>query len=137
MHFLNLPAGNHSVVQNGAAENCVIEGDNPRSATVLAGESANAAFTITCDAASGTLVIRTLQRGGIDPDGYSLSIDGGPLQAIGIIEEKSFTVSAGQHQVLLEGVRADCIVEGSNNRTTGVSPFGTTVVIFHVVCPTG
>lgn len=136
LNFLDLSVGNHTVVLDGAAANCVIEG-NPRTATVLASEFAHAPFTITCSAASGTLVIRTLQRGGIDPDGYSLSIDGGSSLAIGIIDQKSFTVAAGQHQVSLEGVRADCIVEGSSHRTTRVGPFGTTIVTFIVACPTG
>lgn len=63
MNFLDLSVGSHMVRLDGVAENCVIKGDNPRSATVLSGETVQVDFTITCAAATGTLVIQTLREG--------------------------------------------------------------------------
>jgi len=43
-----LDPGSHSVALGGVADNCVVGGDNPRAVTVAGGETATAAFTVTC-----------------------------------------------------------------------------------------
>ena len=54
----------------------------------------------------------------IDPDGYSLSIDGGPGLPVGV--NAAVTIGAlptGKHLVRLDGVAPNCSVSGTNPRS--------------------
>jgi hypothetical protein len=44
----DLPPGPHTVTLGGLAPNCQVEGDNPRTVTVVAGERAQVDFGVTC-----------------------------------------------------------------------------------------
>ena len=58
----------------------------------------------------------------IDPDGYTLSIDGGPGQPVGV--SASVTIDAlpsGRHLVSLEDLAPNCSVSGPNPFTIDVS----------------
>ncbi len=50
-----LTPGSHAVLLQGAAANCSIGGDNPRTVAVAAGETAGTTFAIACTATTGTL----------------------------------------------------------------------------------
>lgn len=52
-----LAAGGHAVRLQGAAANCTIGGDNPRTVAVAAGETATTAFAVTCTATTGELTV--------------------------------------------------------------------------------
>ncbi len=74
-----------------------------------------------------------------DPDGYTLSIDGGPDQVIAI--DGAVTIAdlpAGPHLVRLSGVATNCLVDGTNPRSVDVvaSPRGAppVTVSFVVSC---
>jgi hypothetical protein len=45
---LSTPLGEHELELTGVAENCAVEGDNPRSVTVRAGGEVRTAFAVTC-----------------------------------------------------------------------------------------
>jgi hypothetical protein len=136
MNFLDLSAGSHAVQLDGVAENCAIGGENPRYATVVADEVVEVAFTITCAPATGTLQVKTFHEGGTDPDGYTISLDGGASQPIGIRDSLTFIVNSGRHEVLLGGLAPSCTPHAENPRTIHVRPNGRSGVNFHVVCPT-
>lgn len=72
----------------------------------------------------------------IDPDGYTLSIDGGPGQAIGA--NAAVTISAlptGRHLVRLDGVAPNCSVSGSSSRLVDVNADEAALPIsFSVAC---
>lgn len=82
-----LAEGPHTVELSGIAGNCSVGGDNPGSVSVTPGATATLAFVITCSSGTGSVqvVTTTTATGGaeIDPDGYSISIDGQPAQSIG------------------------------------------------------
>jgi hypothetical protein len=72
----------------------------------------------------------------VDPDGYALSIDGQPGQAVAV--SAILTIGAlvpGTHLVLLDGLASNCSVQGPNPRTVYVFP-GTAAwpVTFSVSC---
>jgi WD40 repeat protein len=73
-----------------------------------------------------------------DPDGYTLSIDGGPPQALEIFGAVTIDgVLAGNHQVLLGGLASNCEVGGVNPRAVVVGSGGTgapAIVPFSVSC---
>lgn len=62
------------------------------------------------------ITVATTSAGGvIDPDGYSLIVDNGPGQVIPVDAEVSVSGRPiGRHLVRLEGVAANCAVDGDN-----------------------
>lgn len=72
----------------------------------------------------------------IDPDGYFLSIDEGPKQAVGV--DATVTIGAvrvGKHLVRLDGLAPNCAVNGANLRSVDViTEAATSTVSFAVTC---
>jgi len=75
----------------------------------------------------------------LDPDGYALSVDGGPDKAVGV--NATVTVAdlpTGNHQVRLNGVASNCSVAGTNPRSVDVIDYdkapSPVSVLFSVSC---
>jgi hypothetical protein len=137
----DLGAGEHSVRLSGVAGNCTVEGPNPRTVTVTAGQPTSLTFVVSCTAlppTTGTLTITTLTTGSnLDPDGYTASVDGGGEQLIGINTTLSIpTLAPGTHSVALEGLAANCAVEGDNPQDVTIVAGATANAAFAVSCPT-
>ena len=70
-----------------------------------------------------------------DPDGYTVTVDGGNARSIGINASTTYTgLSAGNHSVQISGVASNCTVSGSNPRTISVPSGGTANTTFSVSC---
>ncbi len=129
----------HFVGLSGVAANCQVQGDNPRTVTVTAGASAIVAFEVICTeapATAGTLRITTLTTGtDPDPNGYTIAVDGGSAQSIGVNATVGLTnVAGGDHTVQLGGLAPNCSVQGTNPRPVTVTAGGTTETSFAVTC---
>ena len=77
--FSGVSAGSHRVLLTGLAPNCATGGEpNPRPVAVLAGVTAQVAFSVTCAAPSGRIVFQSTRPGGtpdllvMDPDGSNV-----------------------------------------------------------------
>ena len=134
--------GQHTVALAGIAGNCVVGGQNPQTVSVASGSTATAAFTVTCSAPLGSIqvVTTTSATGGgeVDPDGYSISIDGQAAQPIG--SNATLTVGAiadGAHTVELSGIAGNCGVGGQNPQTVSVAAGSTASLSFEVTCAAG
>ena len=138
--FTGLAAGNHSVALSGVAGNCAVGGDNPRTVTVVAGVLGTTAFTVGCTAAPapGDLTVSTTTTGSdLDPDGYTVTVDGSQSQAIATNGSVTFSgLAAGDHRVALSGVAGNCSVSGANPQTVSVPAGGTASTTFSVSCST-
>ncbi|MEO6056510.1 MAG: hypothetical protein ABIQ49_06700, partial [Gemmatimonadales bacterium] len=137
----DLAPGPHSVGLTGISANCRLDGDNPLTVTVAPGTVASVVFSITCEAlppATGTVEITTATTGpNPDPDGYTVALDGGDPQAIGVNDKVSIaSLTAGTHAIRLGGAAANCAIAGSNPRNVTVTAGGTTQVAFTVTCAT-
>lgn len=131
----NTATGIHAIQLTGVAPNCTVQGTNPRSATVVAGAPVEVRFAIACSATSGSLEIKTSTTGSNpDADGYSVSIEGRPGQAIGANATLTLSnVAPGSHQVTLAGIAPNCTVAGDNPK--GVTVTGSSVSVeFSVTC---
>jgi probable HAF family extracellular repeat protein len=134
-----IPGGDHRVGLSGVAGNCKVEGQNPRSVTVDAGEATAMIFTVSCvmpPANTGNLRITTATSGADpDADGYALVLDGGASQAIGVngVLEISSLVS-GDHSVGLAGLAENCAVQEDNPRLVTLADNATAEVSFAVTC---
>jgi len=136
--FTGLGAGTHSVVLSGVATNCTVSGGTSQTVTVPAGGTATTTFTITCVTPSGNLTVSTSTTGSsLDPDGYTVTVDGGSPQAIGINASVTYTsLAPGNHTVAISGVAGTCTVSGGTSRTVNVPSGGTATTTFTVTCAT-
>jgi hypothetical protein len=133
----NVPPGVHRVRLSGIAANCSVQETNPRSVTVSSGGTADVNFAIACTATTGGVTIITVTTGSSpDPDGYTLSLDHGAEQSIGV--NGTVTVSnipAGTHSLLLAKFATNCRVEGDNPRQVKILVGGVATAAFTVRCP--
>jgi hypothetical protein len=72
----------------------------------------------------------------IDPNGYSVSVDGRPGQAVGVNAAVTFgSLSTGTHLVQLGDLALNCSVSGTNPRSVDVNADGAaSPVSFAVSC---
>ncbi len=142
--FDGLAGGDHSLTIAGASGNCTIAGQNPRTVPVTTGgtarDTARTTFQITCVSTTAAIAITTATVGvDVDPNGYSIQLDGGPVGAIAtnatvVIEG----VAAGSHSLRVADAAANCTIGGDNPRTVNVTTGGVTRdtgrVTFQVTC---
>jgi len=84
----------------------------------------------------GTILINTTTTGSdIDPDGYSVTVDDNPEQAVGTSDELEVTnLDPGEHNVALTGVIQNCTVGGAGRRAVNVIAGETVNVTFRITC---
>src|SRR2546430_13299890 len=74
----------------------------------------------------------------LDPDGYTVTVDGTSSQLIGINGSVTFPgLAPGNHSVALSGVAANCTVSGGISQTVTVPSGGTVTAAFSVTCTAG
>ena len=137
--FAGIPIGAHSVSLAGVSTNCQVTGENPRNVTVGGGQTAQVPFAVTCTGpapSTGTLEVITATTGSDqDPDGYSVSVDAGAGQSVGLNASLSLPgITATRHSVQLTGVAANCTVAGTNPRQATVPAAGSITVRFAITC---
>src|SRR5206468_1330912 len=117
--YTNLTTGNHTVAISGVASTCTVSGSSSRTVNVPSGGTATTTFTVTCSTPPGNLTATTSTSGSdVDPDGYTVAVDGGPGQAISINGSLTFTgLAAGSHDVVLVAVAANCTVSGGTTQS--------------------
>ncbi|HET7426899.1 MAG TPA: hypothetical protein VFJ50_07645, partial [Gemmatimonadales bacterium] len=131
--------GTHTVELTGLADNCSVAGDNPRTVSVTAGTPTPAAFAVSCsdnDPTTGTIAATTTTTGApADPDGYTITVDGGAPKPIGANATVSIPgIAPGAHDVLLGGLADNCAVQGNNPKTATVQANAVVGVAFTVTC---
>ncbi len=86
----------------------------------------------------GDLNVTTATTGAdLDPDGYTVTVDGTTDQPIEINGSVTFGgLSAGSHTVALSGVAPNCSVGGGNSQTVTVPSRGTVTAPFSASCTT-
>jgi Tol biopolymer transport system component len=86
--------------------------------------------------AVGAIVVTTRTAGvDLDADGYTLSVDDGASRVVASNERLVVAdLAAGDHQVALDGIAANCRMDGENPRVTAVAVADTTEVAFGLSC---
>ena len=124
-----LTAGSYPVALGDVAANCIVAGDNPRSATVVAGDTARVDFTISCASIppppSATRLSFTAQPPALllIGSGFGVSVAGLDTQGSlvpGFAGEVSLTLVGGAAGVTLTGTTRRNAVNG----TAGFSGLG-------------
>jgi hypothetical protein len=71
----------------------------------------------------------------LDPDGYTVTVDGAQTQRVPTNDRVTFAgLAAGGHEVLLDDVADNCTVSGANPRTVNVPAGETASTTFDVTC---
>ncbi len=98
--FDDLAMGTHTVTISGVAFNCFVQGESSRSVSVTANETTPVPFAVDCPA-PGSIEVATHTAGSsIDPDGYTVMLDGGTTQDIGVSDTVTFAdLAVGEYQV--------------------------------------
>ena len=137
-----LPPGSYAVQLGDVASNCTVTDGATRSGVaVVAGQTATVTFAVNCPTTpppTGDLTVTTSTTGSsLDPDGYTVAVDGGSAQAIGINSSVDYPdLAAGNHTVAIAGVASTCTVSGGTSRTVSVPSGGTATTTFTVTCTT-
>lgn len=70
-----------------------------------------------------------------DPDGYTLSVDGGAGTALGPAETVTLNgLTAGAHELAISGVASNCTLQGANPRAVLLAQGDTTDVLLNFTC---
>jgi hypothetical protein len=86
----------------------------------------------------GNIRVAITTRGSnLDPDGYSLTVDGDLAYVVAAQGSLTLQLAQGTHRVQLGGLAANCAVDGDNPRSIVVGPGGAADVSFGVVCVRG
>lgn len=134
-----LTPGTHRIGLGGVSANCIVQGDNPRPLTIVAGETAAQAMAVVCaEAPPATGGVRvSASTGGVspDPDGYSVTVDGDEGRPIAVNGSAAVPdLPAGEHSIGLAGVAGNCTVAGANPRAVTVVASAVVVLDFTVEC---
>jgi len=137
--FADLSVASHTAVLSDVAPNCTVTGGPSKTVDVTAGNTATAPFSVSCPTpvpTTGDLTVTTTTggTGGLDPDGYTLTVDGAN-QHIGTNDSRTISgLPAGDHSVGLSGVAGTCVVSGQNPRTVNVPAGGANQANFAITC---
>ena len=135
-----LSPGSHLVELRGVAGNCSVDGANPVTVEIIAGQTADASFFVICQVPPSSIVvtISTSTAGSmfeLDQDGYELSLDGGGGGHVWINTTVTLVpVAAGTHELELEGVDSNCAVTGENPQTVTVGVGASAEARFDILC---
>src|SRR2546430_249755 len=139
--FTGVVPGVATVSISGVASNCTVSGGNLSVVTVPVGGTVSTTFSISCaptGPTTGSLSVTTATSGAsgdLDPDGYTVTLDGTTSRAIGINASVTFTgLTPGSHSVVLSGVAGNCTVSGGTSRTVSVTAGSTASTRYSVSC---
>ena len=137
-----LSTGQHTVQLNDVAPNCVVAGQNYQTVSIPPGDTLELAYTVTCYARGALRIAVTTTGADPDTNGYVFVVRG-PLPSFGdvassvLASNDTITVPglvAGNYQVDLVGVAANCTVAGGATRAVAVPWADTADVAFAVSC---
>jgi len=152
IRFPGLAAGDYAVTLSGAAFNCSVGGDNPRTIHVTAGgltrDTARTTFAVSCASTTGSLrIVMTTSGADLDPNGYYVVVDeycdyyyGYYCYStwegrVGANETVTLpNIMIGDHSVAVGDVAHNCTVAGANPRTVTVPSAATVDAAFAISC---
>jgi hypothetical protein len=135
-----LSQGSHRVLLAGLAENCRVEGANPRPVVVTADRRASVTFLVLCErTTTGALAISVATTGDlVDTDGYLLVVGEAGARRIANSANETFSgLLPGMHLVMLKDVAHGCALEGGNPQPAVVVAGETAPVRLVVKCGVG
>jgi hypothetical protein len=130
----DISPGNHTVFVAGVAENCAVEGANPRTVSVPDEGTTRLTVQVICGARTGSVRVAIRTRGPATyPPAYVVAVDGieaAPVDTGRVLLEG---IPPGPHVIELRGIPLHCRSHGNHFRIT-VKPGEVAGVEFFVEC---
>lgn len=132
--------GAHTIRLYDVFPNCTVGGTPSRAISVAEDQITDVVFEVACDALAALRVNVTTTGSDPDPNGYLLTVAGTPTEyttAVAISTVVTIPrLLAGEHNVALGNVAANCDLSAANPRAVTLVGGATTDVIFDIVCTT-
>ena len=128
----------HSVGLEDLAANCAASGENPATATVVAGDTTTVGFAIECTVNSGSVRVTATTTGVDLDDGYSVTVEGAGrvhsarLPANGTVVMDG--LAGGAQLVTIDDVAINCDAADAMSRGIDLAVGDTADVAFEVTC---
>ena len=134
LDFPGLAPGAHEVRLTGIAANCTQVASD--TAEIAEGTVDTVTIAVTCFSTTATLRLTTVTEGlAPDPNGYTLSIDGGPPHLLGDNDTTALlVVTVGAHTVALSGVVMNCAPNTAGPYPLYLGPGATQNLVILVTC---
>lgn len=134
--FSDIPTGDRLVELTGLAENCAVQGDNPRLRTIIDGQTTLTTFAVACMITTGAIEVTVSTSGPLqDSDGYTVDLDGAETRDVDPDDTVTFAgVTEGSHTVTLTGIASNCEVDDENPVVVNLTAGDTAEVEFDVRC---
>ena len=127
--------GDREVELRGLADNCEVQGENPRVLPVNDGQTTPTTFAVLCAETDGSIDVSVSTSGLNEDDSYTVDLDGSRTETLESDGNLVFEdVPAGQHTITLGDIASNCEVEGDNPVTVDVVADETSEVDFEVSC---
>jgi len=112
-----------------------VTGENPRTVIITADVTEPISFEVTCPQAVGAVEI-VIAAGGesLDPNGFTLSVDGRQFFPHTPPGKISLEISAGAHTVEISDVAPNCTASEGSSQAVTVSPNNPVSVGFTITC---
>jgi WD40 repeat protein len=131
--FRDISSGPHTVALANVAENCTVNGTDPRSVNVVAGQGVDVTFELACVATG--IAVTTHTTGFDSPNTFQVTVSGRPPVAVspndsvvvGRLQPGSYTVA-----LVIGG--SNCSIASGNQISVEVSARVVTPVKFDVAC---
>jgi hypothetical protein len=139
VRITDVPAGSHAVALGDIATNCNVTGGPTREVTVTTGATAEVRFAVICSdtgGGSGSILVTTETSGSdLDPDGYSVLINGDALGSVPATGQQTIQgLAPGSYIVQLDGVAGNCHIAGNNARGVTVVDGQSSPVNYSITC---
>ncbi|HEU5039787.1 MAG TPA: hypothetical protein VFT84_03135 [Gemmatimonadales bacterium] len=136
---LDADPGEHTLLLGAVPAPCSVEGGTSRTVTVTPEAATDIAYTVSCGPTPGTIAVTVATIGSLlDADGYTLTVDGGAPQPIGVNDALVVTgIEPGSHTLELADLALNCRVEGDNPVTVEAGDDHAAAVEFEVTCRAG
>jgi hypothetical protein len=130
-----LPAGDHQLALNGIPVHCAVEGEQLRTVTVVAGDTASADFVVQCQEVAATVLVTVSSEGQeIDPNGYQVVLDGTVKGGISTAGALTLAALPGAHTLELSHLTANCAAARNPREISLYSGGSLTATDFEVSC---
>lgn len=131
----DVPTGDREVELRGLADNCEVQGENPRVLPVNEGQTTPTTFAVLCAETDGSIDVSVSTSGFNPDDSYTVDLDGARTETLESDGNLVFEdVPAGLHTITLGDIASNCEVDGDNPVTVDVVAGETSEVDFEVEC---
>jgi len=132
--FTSLDPGDYDVTLADTASNCSVDGSNPKTKSVTAGDTASASFSVTCNARTGSMEASVSTTGStLDSDGYQVAV-GGVTDSLPTSGSTVLSgVPTGQDSAVLSGIQKNCTA-GQTSTAVSIAENDTASASFSVTC---